>query len=163
MNSLHRKASRAKRTEYPLIPKWFQPKVPPTLQSTCQIIHWDNITAISHGQADEALMWDWVECGLTYGEMMRLLVLESVEFTPEAQAAIAEQLECWPAVVRRFRATGRVGFTGTELNIARAAANVMDALIGMDRHGIAWAARVWSNAQMERIKAAEQPNQPGSQ
>ena len=154
MNTIHRAASRAKRKTYPLIPKWWQPKVTQSLQSTCQVIHWDNITAITHGTADEALMWDWVECGLTYGEMMRLLILDGVAFTPEAQAAIAEQLACWPAVVQRFRTTGRVGFTGTELNIARAAANVMDALIGMDRHGIAWAARMWSNEQMAKLKGA---------
>ena len=97
-------------------------------------------------------MWDWVECGLTYSEMMRLMIHDGIEFTLEAQAAIAEQLACWPAVVQRFRATGRVGFTGTELNIARAAAHVMDELIGMDRHGIAWAARTFSNGQMAKLR-----------
>lgn len=55
MNTAHRAASRAKRKTYPLIPKWWQPKVAPELQSTCQVIHWDNITAFTHGTADEAL------------------------------------------------------------------------------------------------------------
>lgn len=154
MKTIHRNAARAKRKTYPLIPRFWQPKVAPALQLTCRVIHWDNIESFTQGTADEALMWDWVECGLTYGEMMRLFIQDGIEFTPEAQAAIAEQLECWPAVVQRFRATGRVGFTGTELNIARAAAHVMDELISMDRHGIAWAARHWSNEQMDKLRGA---------
>jgi hypothetical protein len=152
MKTLHRNAARAKHQAYPLIPKFWQPKVKPEVQSTCRIIHWNNITSISKGLADEPFMWEWVECCLTYKEMMRLLIKDGVQMTPEAQAAIAEQLECWPVVVKRYRATGLVGFTGTELNIARAAAHVMDELIGLDRNGIAWAARTWSNLEMPKVK-----------
>ena len=142
--------------EYPLVPKFWQPKVAPSVQNTSQIYHWQNLTAITRGEADELLLWDWVESGLTYSEMMRLLEVDGTDFTGEAKAAIAEQIEIQPAIVARFRRTGKIGFSGTELNIAKAAAHVMDSLITMDRHGIAWAAREWSNAQMVTLKAAAQ-------
>jgi hypothetical protein len=48
--------------------------------------------------------------------------------------------------------TGRVGFNGPELCVARAAAHVMDGLIDIDRHGIAVKAAHWSLAQMDRIE-----------
>ena len=137
---------------YPLIPRWFQPKIDKSVQTTCQIYHWENITSITSGSATETLMWDWVESALTCSEMMRLLNKDGTDFTSEAKDAIAEQLEIYPAVVARFRRTGKIGFSGTELNIAKAAAHCMDTLITMDRHGIAWAARQWSNAQMVNIK-----------
>jgi len=142
----------ATRQHYPLIPKWFQPKVAQSVQTTVQVYHWQNITAIVGGKADASVLWDWVESALTYSEMMRLLQKDGTEFTPEAVTVIAEQLEITPLVVARFRRTSRVGFSGTELNIAKAAAHVMDSLIGMDRHGIAWQSRQWSNAQIELLK-----------
>jgi hypothetical protein len=152
MKTAHRQASRAKRQTFPLYPKFWQPKIPPTVQSTAQIIHHDLIASFISGAADESILWDWIEAGLTYSQMMRLLQADGVQFTPESQAVIVELLEIQPAVVKRFKDTGRVGFTGTELNIARAGAYVMDELVTMDRHGIAWAARQWSNAEMVKIK-----------
>ena len=56
-------------------------------------------------------------------------------------------------VTARYRATGRVGFSGPELCIARAAAHVMDDLIDIDRHGIAVKAGQWAIVQMARIRA----------
>jgi hypothetical protein len=56
-------------------------------------------------------------------------------------------------VIARFRMTGRVGFNGPELCVARAAAHVMDGLIDIDRHGIAVKAAHWSLEQMDRIRA----------
>jgi hypothetical protein len=154
MNTAHRMASHAKRQTYPNIPKFWQPKVPPNVQTTAQIIHHDLIASFITGKADESILWDWVEAGLTYSEMMRLMQVDGTEFTPESQMAITELLEIQPAVVKRFRVTGRVGFSGTELNVARAGAFVMDELITLDRHGIAWAAREWSNAEIVKIKRA---------
>ncbi|MCY1167803.1 hypothetical protein D9M73_77760 [compost metagenome] len=156
MKTAHRNASRAKaqRTHYPLIPKFWQPKVPPDRQLVAKVCHWDNITAFVNGTADVEIMWDWIESGLTYSEMARLLIADGKELTDEAVAAIKEQLEIYGSVTKRYQATGRVAFTGTELNVARAAAHVMDQLIENDRHGIAWASREWSNAQMAKLKAA---------
>ena len=155
MNTAHRTQSRAKRQQYPLYPKFWQPKVPPAMQSTVQIIHHDLISRFINGTADESILWDWVEAGQSYSEMMRLLHADGVKFTPESETVVIEVLEIQPDVVKRFKGTGRVGFTGTELNIARAAAYVWDELITLDRHGIAWASREFSNAAMEKIKNSD--------
>lgn len=154
MKTAHRNASRGKRQVYPLIPKFWQPKVDPVKQLTAKVIHWDLIDRFTAGTADEEILWDWIEAGLTYSEMTRLLIADGVAITDEAVAAIRDHLEAFPVVAKRFQDTGRAVFTGTELNIARAAAHVMDQLIENDRHGIAWAAREWSNAEMTKLKMA---------
>ena len=137
---------------YPLIPKFWQPKVKPSLATTCSVMHWDNLTQIVAGTATEALLWDWVECCLTYSEMMRLYQKDGTDMDPAAVAAIEAQRAAYPAIVTRYFATGRVGFSGPELAIAREAAPVMDELISMDSNGIAWAARAWSDAELKRVK-----------
>ena len=144
------------RHTYPLIPKFFQPKVSADVALKCRIIHWDNLTRFVNGSADAELLWDWIECSLTYDKMMALFIADGIQITPDAIEAIADQSHQWPGVAGRYQATGRIGFTGPELAIARAAAHVMDALIGMDRNGIAWAARTWSNAEIKKVKAKYQ-------
>lgn len=133
------------------LPKWFRPKLKPSVQTTAQIAHWDLVHDFTHGRATRTTLLEWIATGFTYSQMMRLLADEGEQFTPEAVQAIADQLESYPGVKARYEATGRVGFNARELNTARAAAHVMDALITMDRHGIALRAVVWSNAQMARV------------
>jgi len=134
------------------IPKFWRPKIDASQQLDCKLIHWDLIDRFTSGAATQDDLWDWIETGFTYSQLMRLLHEDGTEFTPEAMTAIAEQLDCYAGIVNRFHATGRAAFNGTELNIARAAAHIMDALIEMDRHGIAERAALWSTAQMERIR-----------
>jgi hypothetical protein len=61
-------------------------------------------------------------------------------------------------VLERFRTTGRVGFNGAQLLTARAAAEVMDQLIELDRFGFAVRAALWSAAQMERLQTPGETN-----
>jgi hypothetical protein len=110
------------------------------------------ISRFTGGQATVDDLWSWIETGFTYSQFMRLLVEDGTEFTHEALQALAKQLDSYPAVIARYRTTGRVGFNGAQLNIARAAAHVMDGLIDMDRHGIAVKAAQWSIDQMSKIQ-----------
>ena len=135
------------------LPKFWRPKLAPSKQLACQVIHWDLITCFTSGKATSADMWDWVETGLTYVQMMKLLTADGVDFTEQAVVDLTMQLEITDAVVARHKATGRVGFNGEELAIARAAAVVMDSLIALDRHGIADRAGRWSVEQMRRVRA----------
>jgi len=153
MKTIHRQAAQAKRQYMGQLPKFWRGKVTPEQQLTCTVIHWDLITRFTTGTATRDDMWDWIETGFTYSQIMRLLSEDGTDFTPEAEQAIADQLAIYGSVIARWNATGRVGFNGTELNIARAAAHVMDGLIDMDRHGIAERAVQWSTAQMQRIRA----------
>lgn len=150
MNTAHRSASRNKR--HPMdLPKFFRPKLDADQINSLRIAHWDNLTAFTNGTADKQILLEWMSSGFTYGHMMRLLADEGVEFTPEAEAALAGQIETYPAVVDRYRATGRVGFSPAEYLAAKAAAETMDALAEMDRHGIALRAVALSEADMRRV------------
>lgn len=133
------------------LPKYWRPKLTSGQRLDAQLVHWDLIDRFTNGSADVACLWDWIETGFTYSQMMYLLAMDGTEFTYEAQAALAEQLGIYEAVIARYRTTGRIGFNGPQLLIARAAAEVMDGLVGMDRNGIAVAAANWSIEQMIKI------------
>lgn len=148
MRTAHRRAAHAKRAT---LPKWFLPKMDADQILDCQVLHWDLLERMTHGRATGDDLLDWIATGFTYSELMRLLEADGTPFTEEAKAAIAEQLECYGAVMERFRTTGRVGFNSAQLLTARAAAEVMDQLIEMDRFGFAVRAAEWSNAQMARL------------
>lgn len=148
MKTAHRNAAHAKRE----LPKFWRAPITAAQVSTCKLAHWDLIDRFTSGRATEGDLLDWVETGFTYSELMRLLEADGTPFTEEAKAAIAEQLESYGAVLERFAATGRVGFNGAQLLTARAAAEVMDQLIELDRFGFAVRAAQWSTAQMERLQ-----------
>lgn len=149
MRTQHRRAAHAKRQ---ILPKWFLPKLTPAQTSSCKLAHWDLIGRITSGRATEHDLWDMVHTGLTYSELMRLLEQDGTEFTDEAKAAIAEHLETFPGVVERYRRTGRVGFNGEQLLAARAAAELMEQLIEMDRFGFAVRATAWATARVDAIR-----------
>jgi hypothetical protein len=149
MRTEHRIASHAKRAP---LPRWFLPRLTPSQQTTCKVIHWDLITRITGPAATKDDMLEWIANALTYSQMMALLIEDGREFTTEACELIAEQVLLVPKLVDRYRATGKVGFTGPELQVARAAAYVMDDVITLDRHGIADQAARWSVEQMRRIQ-----------
>lgn len=137
----------------PNIPKFFQPKVKPDVALTCKVVHWDLITDMLYGKSTAFALEHWMEAGLTYLQMMRLLADDGEKFTPESYADMDALMKLIPVVVDRHNLTKHVYLNETELVIARAGANLMDQLISMDRHGIAWSARQWSDAQILRINA----------
>jgi hypothetical protein len=136
-----------------LLPKFFQPKSTASRMLTTTIYHWDILSKFATDEADAQTMWAWVEAALVYSEMTRLLIKDGVPVSDEAIQAIDEQLEIVAQVIDRFAATGRVGFSGTELLIARAAGHVMDQLIAADRHGIFHAAYKWAQTEINKMKA----------
>lgn len=154
MKTAHRTQARHKRQT---LPKFWQPKLDADQVMDCKVLHWDLIGRITTGPASQQDLLDWMATGFTYSELMRLLEADGTEFTEEAKAAIAEQLETYTAVLERFRTTGRVGFNSEQLLAARAAAEVMDQLIEMDRFGFAVLAAEWSNAQMARLQLNKEP------
>jgi hypothetical protein len=150
MNTAQRTQSRAKR--HPLtLPKWFRPKLDADQVESLRIAHWDNVTAFTNGTADKQILLEWMSSGFTYSHMMQLLAAEGEEFTAEAEQAIAGQLETYPVIVDRYRATGRVGFSPAEYLAAKAAAETIDVLVEMDRHGIALRAVGLSERDMRRV------------
>lgn len=147
MKTAHRRAAHAKRE----LPKFWRAPISADQVATCQLAHWDLIDRFTGGRATQGDLLDWIETGLTYSELMRLLEADCTEFTEEARAAIAGHMEASVGVLQRFEATGRVGFNSAQLLAARAACEVMDQLIEMDRYGLAVRAAEWSTAQMLRL------------
>ena len=154
MNTAQRQASQAKRQYAGQLPKFWQPRLASSQCLDAKIIHWDLITRFTDGSAVAQDLWDWIETGYTYLQIIELQAADGTEFTPEALAAMDEQVDIYASVVSRYRSTGRVAFSGPELCVARAAAHVMDGLIDIDKHGIAVKAARWSVAQMNKIRAA---------
>lgn len=155
MKTAHRKASRAKRSSmnhlHAPLPKFWRPKLTDGQKLECKLLHWDLIDRFTAGAADKGDLWDWMETGFTYRKLMDLLRKDGTEFTPEAEAAIDEQLAIYEAVAARYARTGRAGFSAAELLTARAAASVFDSLVELDRNGLAQAAAHWSIEQMAAI------------
>lgn len=157
MSRHHRAAAERKRRPYAdELPKFWRPKLSTSQRLDAGIIHWDLVDRFCDGTATHVELWDWIETGFTYSHMLTLLAADGAEFTPEAVGALAEQLDTYGAVIDRFRRTGRVGFDAEQLRIARAAANVMDALLEADRHGIAVRAGQWAIEQTQRARHAAQ-------
>jgi len=134
------------------LPKFWRPKVAPAEQLTCQIIHWDLITAFTRGTATFKDLRDWIETGMTYAKMVELLIADGVAIKPEAAEALNDQAALYEGVIARYGKTGRVGFSGYELTVVRLAACVMDELIQLDRHGIAGLAALWSTERMRQAR-----------
>ncbi len=143
-----------KREARACLPKFWRPKLDASTKTLSKIVHWDLVDRFTSGTATISDCWDWIETGFTYSQMFRLLWEDGEPLTPEAEAAIAAQLNTYPAVCARLRAKKRVGLSGPELQIARQAAQVFDGLIDLDRNGIAVAAVQWSDQQMRQIRGA---------
>jgi hypothetical protein len=156
MKTAHRTAARAKRE---IMPKWFRKKLDSDQIVSCKVAHWDLIGRVTSGIATEHDLWDMVHTALTYTELMRLLETDGTEFTEEAKAAVVEHTAHLPGVIDRYRKTGRVGFSGEQLLAARAAAEVMEQVIEMDRFGFAVRATEWAMENTNRIRY-RLPNQP---
>lgn len=138
------------------LPKFWRPRLSEAQKLDCRTIHWDLIARFTDGTADREALWDWMETGLTYHQLMRYLAVDGTEFTDEAMVAVMDQLASYEAVAARFARTGRVGFSAQELLVARVAAMVFDSLLDLDRNGYAEQAARWSCAQMAKVWGAKQ-------
>ena len=147
MRTAHRTAARAKRQ---IMPKWFRPKLDADQISSCKVAHLDLISRFTSGVATEQDLWDFVHTGLTYSKLMSLLEQDGEQFTEEAKSTITEHIETHDGIIERYRKTGRIGFNSDQLLSARAASEVMESLIEMDRFGFAAIATEWA---MEKVLA----------
>ena len=142
-----------RRLSYQELPRFFRPRLQPADQLRAGVIHWDLLSQFTGGTATQAILWDWIETGLTYCKMMQLLADDGLAFEPAAVEAINAQIESYEGVIARFRTTSRAGFSAAELASARAAAQVMDELLTLDRNGIADQAGRWAVAQMRALRS----------
>lgn len=152
MKTAHRLASLAKRRPLPQPSKFWGTQLVDKAKTTLRVMHWDVLTLFANGNATVDTLKEWIGMGLTYHRMLELLAADGAEFTPEARAALAEQVQHQPTVLRRYQATGRVGFTGPEYLAARAAACVVDSLLDLDRNSASLRAAFWSEQQLHAMQ-----------
>lgn len=127
----------------PKPPRGLRPMLLPSTQRTLEIYHLQNLDAIARGQATNDTLWEWAGGVLTWARVAEVLGVGLAEMN--------EQLELATAVLDRFRATGRIGFTGPQYQLAKTGVMVMDQLACQVDQAAAEAAAAWSQAQIDRI------------
>jgi len=112
------------------------------------LAHTTNHGLIRTGQADEDVLWQWVGGMLTWHRVAVLLGVGE----PEMQA----QLLLCESVLQRYGRTGKIGFSGPELQASAEGVQVMDQLAAEVDQPTASAAADWSEAMVNAL-AAEGP------
>lgn len=120
-------------------------KLPDSDLVSLEIAHADALHELTLGQPTAQTLWDWVSNVLTWSRAADLMAL--------GQDEMAEQLALCMSLIDRFKRTGRVGFSGPELHLARHGVDVMDALASQTTRAVARQAALWSEEQLARLRA----------
>lgn len=124
----------------------FAPKLSALQVRDLGLAHIVNLDAISRGEADATILWQWAGGVLTW---WRVAVL-----TERALADMQAQIDLVDSVVARFKRTGKVGFSGGEYQQAKHGVDVMDALASFIDRPTAERAADWAEAQLNTMVAS---------
>ncbi len=119
----------------PRRPRW-QPKPPPGLRPKLNrgqvrdlgLAHLANVDAIARGDGTPEILWQHLGGTLTWLFAAELMSARNPEPFAEALRAMQAATAACQDLAERFKRTGRVAFTGPELQMAREAVEWMDAL-----------------------------------
>lgn len=125
------------------VPRWLRPKLTPEQVRDLSLAHHTNLDAIATGTADEAILWQYVGGVLTWSRVAELLKV--------GQPEMAAQLELARQLIDTYRRTGRVLFTGPQLELARDGVVVQDLLAQRVDQYTASLAADWSEAQINKL------------
>jgi hypothetical protein len=126
-----------------MIPRWLRPKLTPSSLIDLGLAHHQNVDAVARGEGNEEILWQMVGGCLTWSRIADVLGLGVPEMT--AQVLLVNDL------IERYGRTGRVLFTGTEYQLAKDGAFVMDELAcKVDAH-TALLAATWSEERTNRM------------
>ncbi len=110
-----------------------------------QIAHVDTLAQITSGQGTAQTLWDWVSNVLTWSRAADLI--------GAGQDEMGFQLQLCLDLIARWKRTGRVGFDGPGLQLARHGVDVMDELARQVSRHVAREAALWSEEQLARMRA----------
>jgi hypothetical protein len=127
----------------PLPPRGLRPKLSQDQLTDLALAHIVNLDLIAHGKADEEVLWQMVGGVFTWTRVAQLLQVGVDE--------MAAQLEVATRVVERYGRTGRIGFSGTEYQLAKLGVNVMDELAALVDQPTASIAADWSEARVNAL------------
>jgi hypothetical protein len=135
---------RHRRVWVPMPPRGLRPKLAADQVTDLALAHLTNLDLISKGLAGEEELWQMVGGVLTWHKAAELLQL--------GQDEMAAQLELATRVVERYGRLGRVGFSGTEYQVAKRGVDVMDALASMVDRPTAIAAAEWGERAVNGMR-----------
>lgn len=133
----------------PMPPRGMRPGLRADQVRDLGLCHHVHVDALASGDADEAVLWQWVGGVLTWSRVAGL--------TGHGVPEMRQVLEMTTSLVRRFGQTGRVVCTGPELCAMRDAAGYMDQLAGVVDRFTAIEAAEWSEARLHRMRASALP------
>lgn len=125
----------------PLPPRGLRPRLTRDQLLDLGIVHAVNLDAIAKGEADEAMLWEWIGGVLTWSKVAELLATGE----PEMRA----QLELTERLIQRFARTGRVAFDGPDYQLAKTGLDVMDRLAEIVDRPTAIIAADWSEKRLQ--------------
>ena len=109
------------------------------------LAHTTNHDLLRAGKADESVLWQWVGGMLTWYRVAVLLDLGEPEM--RVQLLLAE------SVLQRYGRTGRIGFSGPELQTSAEGVQVMDQLAAAVDQATASRACDWSEEMVNQMAA----------
>lgn len=130
------------------MPRAFRPKLDAGQQRDLALIHVVQLDAIATGAATEANLWEWVGCVLTWFRSATLIGRHIDE--------MALQHDLATRLVKRYRSTGRIVFTGPDYQLAKVGVDVMDRLARIVDLPTGKVASEWSEDLLQRLKAGSE-------
>ncbi|XVJ69855.1 MAG: hypothetical protein HEQ39_09525 [Rhizobacter sp.] len=115
------------------------------------LAHFANLESIAQGKATEEILYQWIGGALTFSRIAELMAKDHPAALAEAVAAMGKLLTISEAVTERYKKTGRVLFTGPELQFAREAVQWMDSLAESCDKRTAIRAADWSEAKLNQM------------
>ncbi len=134
------------------LPRHMRPKLTKTQRIELGLAHTVNLDLIRTGEADEALLWQYVGGVLTWSRVAELL--------ETGQEEMRAQLEVASALVQRYGRTGRVLFTGPEFQLAKEGMHHMDDLAEIVDQPTAEDAADWSQQRVDLLATSCWQPQP---
>lgn len=128
------------------LPRHMRPKLTKDQRIDLGLAHVVNLDLIRTGEADEALLWQYVGGVLTWSRVAELL--------ESGQEEMRAQFDLASALVERYGRTGRVLFTGPEYQLAKLGMGYMDDLAEIVDQPTAALAADWSELQVSAMAAA---------
>lgn len=129
------------------LPRLVRPVLSRDQKTDLEMVHLQNLDAIARGQADFETLRQWAGGVMTWLKVAQLLQAG----VPEME----EQQELAMRVVARYGRTGKVGFSGTDYQLAKKGVTVMDELAHLVDQPTASIAAEWSEAQLALIGTPE--------
>lgn len=127
------------------LPPGLRPKLRRDQLRDLAMCHPQNLDAVATGEAQPALLWDYVESTLLWLRVAQLVQAGVAEM--EQQCTLVQRL------IERWKATGRVLFTGPDLQLARDGVVVMDQLAALADRRQAVDAALWSEMVVAQMQA----------